>query len=181
VPHPRDVFVFVARVRGTPQIYFGDEIGMTGGPDPDNRHDFPGGFEGDPHNAFTQAGRTPEEQDVFAWTSSMLALRRSHRALEGGLEQNLFADQNAFVFVRALEAGGCTAGAEEPTPNARVLIVVNDSEQAKSIAIPMDGTALAGCSTFTPQAPATATPASFSGGALHIDEPPQSMSVYEVQ
>jgi glycosidase len=31
-------------MRGMPQIYRGDEIGMPGGPDPDDRRDFPGGF-----------------------------------------------------------------------------------------------------------------------------------------
>jgi glycosidase len=34
-------------MRGMPQIYYGDEIGMPGGNDPDNRQDFPGGFPGD--------------------------------------------------------------------------------------------------------------------------------------
>ena len=48
-------FSLLATLRGIPQLYYGDEIGMTGGDDPDNRHDFPGGFPGDQHNAFTQA------------------------------------------------------------------------------------------------------------------------------
>jgi glycosidase len=168
-------------LRGTPQIYSGDEIGMTGGPDPDNRHDFPGGFEGDPRNAFTQAGRTHEEQDVFAWTSSMLALRARQRVLQAGTEQNLFADNDAFVFVRTFDEGGCTGGANPPAANARVLIVVNNSEKTKSIAIPTQDTALAGCTIFTPQTPAAAAPATIADGQIHIDEPAQSMSVYEVR
>ncbi len=171
----------LATLRGTPQIYSGDEIGMTGGPDPDNRHDFPGGFAGDSHNAFTPAGRTPEEQDVFQWTSAILALRAQHRALETGMEQNLFADNDAFVFVRTVEEGGCSAGANPPAANARMLIVVNDSAKAKSIAIPMDGTALAGCTGFAPQAPAASAAATANGGTLHIDAPAESMNVYEVR
>jgi len=35
---------------------------MDGGEDPGNRHDFPGGFAGDAHNAFTKAGRTATEK-----------------------------------------------------------------------------------------------------------------------
>ncbi len=35
---------FLLTTRGMPQLYSGDEIAMTGGDDPDNRHDFPGGF-----------------------------------------------------------------------------------------------------------------------------------------
>src|SRR6202000_2764432 len=36
----------LATVRGIPQLYYGDEIGIPGGGDPDNRRDFPGGFPG---------------------------------------------------------------------------------------------------------------------------------------
>ena len=43
-------------LRGTPQLYYGDEIGLPGDDDPDNRRDFPGGFPGDPKNAFTSRG-----------------------------------------------------------------------------------------------------------------------------
>jgi len=171
----------LATLRGTPQIYAGDEIAMTGGPDPDNRHDFPGGFEGDQHNAFTQAGRTPEQQDVFQWTSAILAMRASHRALQAGREQNLFADNDAFVFVRTLDEGGCVAGADTAPASARMLIAVNDSEKAKSIEVAMDGTALAGCTSFTQQALGASVAATANGGRLHIDEPPQSMSMYEVR
>ncbi|MGB6725431.1 MAG: alpha-amylase family glycosyl hydrolase [Terracidiphilus sp.] len=174
-------FGLLATLRGMPLIYSGDEIGMTGGPDPDNRHDFPGGFEGDSHNAFTQAGRTAEEQDVFSWTSAILALRAQHRALEAGTEQNLFADDDAFVFVRTLNEGGCVAGANTPAADARLLIAVNDSETTKSIGIPMDGTALAGCTSFAALAPAATVVATANDGTLHIDEPPQSISIYEVR
>ena len=54
-------FSLLLTLRGIPQIYSGDEIAMAGGDDPDNRRDFPGGFPGDPHNAFT-ARRTAEQQ-----------------------------------------------------------------------------------------------------------------------
>jgi glycosidase len=171
----------LATLRGTPQIYSGDEIGMGGGADPDNRHDFPGGFEGDPHNAFTESGRTPQEQEVFSWASAILALRASHGALNGGKEQNLFADNDSFAFVRTLSDGDCTSGANPSPANQRMLIVVNDSAQAKLISVPTDGTALAGCSTFAPQTPAASAATTISTHYLHIEEPADSMSVYEVR
>ncbi|MGD0790528.1 MAG: hypothetical protein ABR920_02050 [Terriglobales bacterium] len=43
-----------------------NQCGPPHGDDPDNRRDFPGGFPGDPRNAFTASGRTAEQQDVFA-------------------------------------------------------------------------------------------------------------------
>jgi len=39
--------------RGTPLLYYGDEIAMPCGADPDNRRDFSGGFPRDSRNAFT--------------------------------------------------------------------------------------------------------------------------------
>lgn len=49
---------FLMTTRGIPLIYYGDEIGMPGGADPDNRRDFPGGWPGDPRDAFLAKGRT---------------------------------------------------------------------------------------------------------------------------
>ena len=57
---------FLMTNRGVPLVYYGDELGMKGGDDPDNRQDFPGGFPGDTRDAFTASGRTPSEQEV--WT-----------------------------------------------------------------------------------------------------------------
>jgi hypothetical protein len=65
-------------------LYYGDEIAMPGGRDPDNRHDFPGGWPSDPKNAFTAEGRTPEQQDVFTYVQTLLRLRHEHPALQGG-------------------------------------------------------------------------------------------------
>ena len=59
-------FTFLLTARGTPLVYYGDEIAMPGGGDPDNRRDFPGGFPGDARSAFEAAGRTPDEEAVHA-------------------------------------------------------------------------------------------------------------------
>jgi len=58
----------VARI---PEIYYGDEIGMPGGGDPDNRRDFPGGWIGDAYDGFTQAGRTRDQQEMFSYVASV--------------------------------------------------------------------------------------------------------------
>jgi glycosidase len=171
----------LATLRGMPLIYSGDEIGMTGGKDPDNRHDFPGGFPGDKHDAFTQSGRTAEEQSVFSWTSELLALRASHPALETGVEQNLFADQDGFAFVRTLDDNGCSATADSDPAKAPLLIVLNKSAKSKSIDLPVEDTALAGCTEFKAEAPATGPSPIANSGKLHIEEPAESISVYELR
>src|SRR5439155_14236 len=60
----RLAFGLTLTLRGIPEVYYGDEIGIQGGGDPDNRRDFPGGWIGDKNDAFTQAGRTSDQQEI---------------------------------------------------------------------------------------------------------------------
>jgi neopullulanase len=77
-------FTLLMTTRGAPLIYYGDEIAMPGGNDPDNRRDFPGGFPGDPRDAFTAAGRTADEQSVFHTCRRLAKLRATHDCLRRG-------------------------------------------------------------------------------------------------
>jgi glycosidase len=115
-------FGLTLTLRGIPQLYYGDEIGMTGGGDPDNRHDFPGGWKEDSRNAFTEAGRTAEQQALFAYVQTLLGLRRKHPALARGRLWHLESDESAYVFLRESE--------EE-----RVLVVFNNSSNAREFPI----------------------------------------------
>jgi len=177
IPRLKLALGLVITLRGMPQIYAGDEIGMTGDKDPDNRHDFPGGFAGDPQNAFTKAGRTPSEEEIFEWTSGLLALRAAHPVLNTGMEQNLFADQDVFAFVRSRDGAGCAADHSKE----RILIVVNKAQQNRVVQLPMNQTALSGCTTFLAVQPASELAPSVSEGKLHIEERAESMAVYEVR
>jgi len=124
-------FSLLLTMRGIPQIYSGDEIAMDGGDDPDNRRDFPGGFPGDPHNAFTAAGRTPEQQDVFTYVQSLLKLRREHPALRTGKQWHIGWDQSYYAFLR-------------DSPEEKLLIVYNNASNARTLEIPTADTTLEG-------------------------------------
>jgi glycosidase len=99
----RQAFTFLLTARGTPLVYYGDEIAMAGGGDPDNRRDFPGGFPGDARSAFDAAGRTPDEQAVFARVKALLQLRRQAPALRRGATRNLHVADKAWVYARVLD------------------------------------------------------------------------------
>lgn len=72
-------------VRGIPQLLYGTEINMRGGASHvELRADFPGGFPGHLRSAFTEAGRTAEENAVFDYTRKLLQLRKAHPALTHG-------------------------------------------------------------------------------------------------
>ena len=159
-------FSLLATLRGIPQLYYGDEIGMTGGEDPDNRHDFPGGFPGDQHDAFTQAGRTPEEQDVYAHVQGLLKLRREHPALRTGLQKHVAVADNYYAFTR--EGDG-----------ERLLIVFHNQDAAEDILLDFKDTSLADAKTLTPIF--AAAPVQLDGTKLHLQLAPTSLAIYRVQ
>ncbi|HVF42830.1 MAG TPA: alpha-amylase family glycosyl hydrolase [Pyrinomonadaceae bacterium] len=91
---------FLMTTRGTPLLYYGDELAMPGGGDPDNRRDFPGGFPGDERNAFTKAGRTAAENDVLFHLSRLGRLRSNLVALRRGSLLQLYDDEQQMAFAR---------------------------------------------------------------------------------
>jgi glycosidase len=156
-------FGLTLTLRGIPQLYYGDEIGMAGGGDPDNRRDFPGGWSEDSRNAFTAAGRTPEQQAIFAYVQTLLRLRREHLALTSGRLWHLASDESTYVFVRETE--------EES-----VLVAFNGSAQARELRISLSDTPaqdFQGVSLLFGEGKAE-----FSSNELHISAPAQSVSIY---
>lgn len=113
-------FAFLATYRGIPQLYYGDEIAMRGGNDPDNRRDFPGGWPGDPRNAFEQSGRTAEEQEVFEHLRKALRLRSELEPLRRGRTMHLSIDDQAYVFARYTDAG-------------TVIVAINNSDRPATV------------------------------------------------
>ena len=168
-------FALLATLRGMPQIYSGDEIAMRGGNDPDNRHDFPGGFPGDTQDAFSATGRTAEQADVHDWVASLFRFRREHPALATGEQQDIFADPTAFVFART--AGlrrGCGSGGEH------YLIAVNDAEQPRSLTLSLEKTAVEGCAVFTGEA-GTAAVVRAAGSQLTLTLAPKQAMIFRAE
>jgi glycosidase len=94
---------FLATTRGIPLVYYGDEIALPGGADPDNRRDFPGGWPSDPRNAFTPEGRNADEAAVFESLRKVLGLRAAHASLRRGALVQLLAEDHAYAFARRTE------------------------------------------------------------------------------
>jgi glycosidase len=150
-------------LRGIPELYYGDEIGMPGGGDPDNRHDFPGGWTGDAKNAFTASGRTPEQQELFTYVQTLLRVRREHASLQNGRLWHLFSDETAYVFLRETE--------EE-----RVVVAFNNSNEARELKIPVSDTPAQGVAGLTLLfGPAKAA---VTKSEMRITAPAQSISIF---
>ena len=171
----KEAIGLLATLRGTPELYSGDEIAMEGGADPDNRRDFPGGFPGDDvPSAFNPPTRTADAQEMFAWTSGLLKARKQHPALQGNPQQDVFSDDTAMAFVRGTDLSGC-AGHEQ------VLAAVNKSAKARIISIHTTMTALAGCRAFVPIAPGNTGSATMENELLQLKIPAESFVLFGIR
>ena len=158
-------FGLALTLRGIPEIYYGDEIGMPGGGDPDNRRDFPGGWIGDSNDAFTQSGRTRGQQEIFSYVQSLLRLRREHAALRSGKLWHLSSDESSYVFARETE--------EE-----RVVVAFNDADQPRELRIPLADTPAQGAAEAAVLFGDAR--AEVAGGEIRITIPAQSLSIFSL-
>ena len=136
-------------VRGTPQLYIGDEILMPGGGDPDNRRDFPGGFPGDPANAFVASGRTPEQAKMHDFAAALGQFRARTPALKWGAQQDLVVENDTFAFVRMPTAKAPAVVADSAckasSGGQAMLVAVNRAASSQTIHVPTVGNVLQGC------------------------------------
>jgi glycosidase len=158
-------FGLTLTLRGIPELYYGDEIGMPGGADPDNRRDFPGGWIGDSNDAFTPAGRTREQQEIFAYVQSLLKFRGEHEALRGGRLWHLASDETSYVFVRESE--------EE-----RLVVTFNNSGKPKELRIPLKDTPVQKAAEI--QLVFGDAKAELASGEIHMTMPAQSISIFSL-
>jgi neopullulanase len=111
---------FVLSTRGIPQLYYGEEIVMKGGDDPDNRRDFSGGFSGDKENKFIKAGRNSDEQQMFEDVRTWIKIRKEFEELRFGKTVDLIYDDKIYLFARQYK-------------NQTVVVGINNSDEERTI------------------------------------------------
>jgi cyclomaltodextrinase len=104
-------WLFMFTYIGAPCIYYGDEIGLDGGPDPACRKSFL--WDGKGWNT-----------ELLAYAKSLTFLRKSQQALRHGTFHRLHAEDNVFAFGRRL--GG-----------ERILVAMNASSVTRTVDIPV--------------------------------------------
>ncbi|HLK66577.1 MAG TPA: alpha-amylase family glycosyl hydrolase [Bryobacteraceae bacterium] len=119
---------FLLTTRRVVHLYYGDEIAMGKGTDRTDRTiraDFPGGFPGDPINAFTAEGRTGEAGVVFQWMRDLLHIRQEHPALRRGDLVQLEVNQDQYAYLRS-------------SPEEYVVVVLNRATTSKELVLDLD-------------------------------------------
>ncbi|AXB82203.1 4-alpha-glucanotransferase [Megasphaera hexanoica] len=108
---------------GAPCIYYGDEAGLTGGKDPDNRRTYPWGHE---------------NMSLLRWVKRLTALRRKHDALQTGRFIPLYSKGDVYVYCRSIEGGRDVF--DKPARDGLFVIAINRSTTAvHSISLYTDG------------------------------------------
>jgi glycosidase len=124
----------VMTMRGTPQLYYGDEIAMSGGDDPDNRRDFPGGFPADGIDAFHT--RNANQQSVFEHQKLLGRLRAELEPLRRGSLINLVATEHQYVYARS-------------TADLSVIVAFNNDQKPAMVEFSVADTKVANGVTLT--------------------------------
>ena len=101
---------------GAPAIYYGDEIGLAGGKDPDCRRTFPW----DPQRWKT---------DILEWVQQLTAARKAIPALRRGEFASLFVDDAAGVYAFSRQ-----------TPDDLAVAVIHARAEVQEILLPLKGT-----------------------------------------
>jgi glycosidase len=120
-------YTFLFTARGTPLIYYGDEIAMPGGNDPDNRRDYPGGWSQDARNAFEASGRTADEQAVWSHVQRLLRLRAERSDLRRGTTEHLHVGEQTFVYRRGRTVVALNNGTRQAEVSLPVASLPNDA------------------------------------------------------
>lgn len=99
----KQALALLLTVNRIPQLYYGTEVLMNGTKevtDGNVRKDFPGGFPGDTHNAFTKEGRTKAENAMFNWLSRLLHWRKGNDVITKGSQTQFIPYQGVYVIAR---------------------------------------------------------------------------------
>jgi alpha-glucosidase len=94
---------------GAPTIYYGDEAGMTGWTDPDNRRTYPWGHE---------------DMEIMDFYKAMIKIHKKYKCLSTGSTDYLFMDHGIMCYGRWND-------------DNKIAIVINNNDFEKEIVVPM--------------------------------------------
>ncbi|MFN3202194.1 MAG: alpha-amylase family glycosyl hydrolase [Bradymonadia bacterium] len=126
----RHAFTILMTIPGIPLIYYGDEVAMAGGNDPDNRRDMQ--WSGALTDVAMPAGEGPapsaQQLALTDWIGALGQARRQSDALTRGARIPLMVSSDLYVFARVGDAPGESA-----------VVVVNRGPQRNNMGMSLLG------------------------------------------
>ena len=137
----KQALALLLTINRIPQLYYGTEVLMNGTKevtDGNVRCDFPGGFAGDKHNAFTAEGRTKAENSMFNWLSKLLKWRRNNMVITKGKQIQFIPYKGVYVIARQWKDQTILTilnGTSQPVtlPLDRYAEVIGNHQEAKDV------------------------------------------------
>ncbi len=114
----RMALAFILTTRGIPQFYYGTEIVMQGDKNRGDgylREDFPGGWEGDIKNVFSEKNLNTTEKEAYDFTKKLLNWRKGKDVIHTGKLKQYIPENNLYVYFRY-------------NTKESVMIILNNSE-----------------------------------------------------
>ncbi|MEB3284440.1 MAG: alpha-amylase family glycosyl hydrolase [Candidatus Sericytochromatia bacterium] len=109
----KEAMFYLMTQPGAPVIYYGDEIGMVGGKDPDNRRCFP----------WSEAR---DSNEMLRFVRKLVSVRRAHPSLRGGEVKTLLRHNHFRQLAFLREDRG-----------EKAVVVLNSGTQARDITVPL--------------------------------------------
>ncbi len=109
-------FGILMTIPGAPLIYYGDEIGLPGAGDPDNRRPMD----------WDSGGYTAGQQELLAQLRRLTALRAAHPATRYGTRSTLSADNDTFSYRMELATG-------DPELDETLYVAINRGDGSASV------------------------------------------------
>ncbi len=98
---------------GIPYIYYGDEIGLNGGADPENRK-------------CMIWDKNHQNMDLFNYYKKLIKIRKENKELIHGRYIEKYCKDNVIVFTRALE-------------ESKITVIINNNKDTKNVPIKLNG------------------------------------------
>lgn len=146
-------FTFVLTQPGVPLVYYGDEVGLPGAGDPDNRRLMRFG-----------STLTPLEAELLTVVQKLGQARRAHPALQTGARDTLRIERDLYVFQRSLPDG---QGA---------IIAINRSDVERPLVVEPLGSLAASSATYADVF--SGRTLQLAGTETQMVIPPRSVAVY---
>jgi len=131
---------YLLTTRGVPQIYYGTEVLMDGLEHQGHgfiRKDFPGGWNNDSINAFTQTGLSPDQIEAYQFVKRILNWRKGNEAIHIGKLTHFIPESGVYVTFRYTDE------------KAVIIILNNDGTNSKNLETARFKEALSGYKTGT--------------------------------
>ena len=105
-------------IPGAPCIYYGDEAGLQGGKDPDNRRTYPWG---------------KENKKLQDHCRGFIQLRKQYAALRTGRMIPVYAEGDVYIYARSIEGGRDVFG--NPAEDGLFFVLLNRGSQSHTVRV----------------------------------------------